>query len=315
MSSNINFQENKSIGFKDFVYGTIDTLRLRRIHPNLRSGSGLPILAGLLSVFPESINMQTMNDPDRFKLVNAVAMVATYVNDYVDMHKYLKNSDKTGLLDRIANNSSEALKGIGFHESMPAETESILQSYLAGLGTINDASGMNVDRTLSSTLHYKELENGISLVHNAALLLGIKEIGSDSVQLDEVITIQDIESKYNWLLQNLPTNETQRRLCGMFNLVMATQAIDDTYDHGDDSTLDIHNIYNEAIRDADGDRAVGQAKVKVLEKQYLDKARQFGFSSTALLGNKLFMTTMKQLQNVFPHFFGGLRERILQKDW
>lgn len=313
MTSKIDFQENRQTNFKDFVTGTIDTLRLRRIHPNLRSGSGLPILAGLLSVFPEAINMQTMNDPDRFKLVNAVAMVAIYVNDYVDMHKYLKDSDKTTLIDRIAKNSGEALKGIGFHESMPAETEGILQSYLAALGTINDASGMTVDRTLESTLRFKELENGISLVHNAALFLGTKEIGSDCLQLDEVITIQDIESKYTWLLKNKPNNETQRRLCGMFNLVMATQIIDDTYDRSDDRTLDIHNIYNEAVNDATGDRVIGQMKVKELEKQYLDEARQLGFSSTALLGNKIFLSTMKQLQSIFPHFFGGLRERVLQK--
>jgi hypothetical protein len=294
---------DKKLKTSDFVRGFWESVNLYKDNPEARVGMGIALITGLISTFPEYLNYKNLNQTEEYKQLVAVTYLATQVNDYIDMHTVLNTTENKEKLKKKEETWRMTLEAIGFDKILSLEKTDLIRSYISGVALINEEAKHDQDKSFKATRRYKELENAISLVHIAAIALGKDKIGINGLELDKELNIAEIESQYDWLLAGNPKNEVQRRLCGLFNIVMMTQIVDDTKDCKVDQKLGIRNLFV----DADQNSKITEMWIS----KYLTQAKKFGVTRLAFEGNKLFMNIYKDFQYQFPAIFGGSRERQL----
>jgi len=304
--------ENRPTDLKDFSRGFYEAAKLYRENPDTRSGSGFGVVAGLIALFPEKINFESLNRSPLFHRINATAHVATLVNDYLDMQTYLDTPEGKGLKKKIEDEWKKTLEGIQFEGELPKDTRGIIKSYMAGITLLDDSERSNPDNSLTGIIRSKELENAISLVHCAAIIMGDQEIGADCLNLYEEVSAEQVREKYSWILKGEPENETQKRLCAIFNVIMLTQTIDDQFDVKIDNKLSVRNIYSAILIENKNDQQLSQKRLEEIQKQYYATANKFGISNLAYYGNKVFMKFVKMAQYKYPQKLGGYRERLIR---
>ena len=306
------FEPDKNLGLQDFSRGFFEGARLYIENKNIRSDSGIAIVVGLVAAFPEKLNYQTFNNSPEFHQLCATGHVAVLINDYMDMQDFLSKPEGEETKAIIENEWKKTLEGIGFCQSLPEEKKKVLKSYMAGITLLDDYVRSHPDNSSKGISKAKEIENAISLVHCAAMVLNPEEINANCFNLHEDISRKSLEEKYSWLINGEHQNETQRRLCALFNVVMLSQTVDDYNDFKVDDKLNIRNIYSSVLRENDGNQNIAIKQFLKIQKLYQDRAMQFGVSKMAAIGNKVVLGIYKKMQYLFPFKYGGYRERLLK---
>jgi len=300
----------RKFGLTDFSRGFIEGAKLYLENREIRTDSGIAIVVGLVTAFPEKINYHTLNNSCEFHRLCATGHVAILINDYMDMQEYLSKPEGRELKEKIEDGWKRTLEGIGFNKDLPEEKKTILKSYMAGITLLDDCIRSHPDNSCPGILKAKEIENAISLVHCAAMILNSEEIDPHCLNLYEDITQKSLEEKYRWLLNGEPQNEIQRRLCALYNVVMLSQTVDDYYDYSVDDKLSIRNIYSSILQENYGNQEMANKKFAEIQSQYRDNAIRFGVSKMATLGNTIVLGIYKKMQYMFPNKYGGYRERL-----
>lgn len=306
------FVQNRNIDLRDFSRGFFEAAKLYKDNLETRSGSGISAVAGFITLFPERINYQSLNKSPEFHRLCAATYIAVMINDYMDMQSHLNTPEGEGLKSTIEDNWKKALEGIGFKKEMPESDRSIIKSYMAGVTLLDDYERSHPDRSTAGVIKYKDLENALSLVHCAALVLGPEEFDPDCLKTYEDVTLDQIEEKYAWIIDRNPENEVQRRLCAILDVVMLTQTIDDQYDYKIDNKLQIRNIYSSLLSECNGDQNLADERLEEIQEGLQEDAKKFGISHLATLGNKTVIKLIKTTQYAFPDKYGGYRERLLK---
>lgn len=301
-----------SIGITDFSRGFVEGARLYVENKETRTNPGIAIIVGLISAFPEKINFRTLNKSSNFYHLCVTGHVVVLINDAMDMQKYLHKPEGKKLKERIENDWEKSLTQIGFCQDLSEEKKTTIKSYMAGITLLDDLERASPDNSSKRILEAKEMENAISIVHCAAMILDQKEIDADSFNLHENIFKKELVEKYSWLINGEPSNEVQRRLCGLFNVIMITQMVDDRFDYKIDNQFGIRNIYSSFLEESKNDFEAADKKYSECLEQYTQNAKKFGISEIATLGNKWIFSVYKTLQYLFPHQYGGYRERLLK---
>ena len=302
----------RKIGVKDFSKGFFESSRLYLENLNKRSSSGAAVITGLISVFPERINFESLNKTKEFHRLCAVTHVAVLINDYIDMGEYLATPEGKELKLEIEERWGKTLDNIGFSKKLPEEDRLIVKSYMAGITLHDDEVRRASDNSSAGIIKAKEMENAISLVHCAAVVLDPEEIDASCFNLHECVHEEYLEKNYSWLINGEPTNEVQRRLCAVFNVIMLAQTIDDRFDYKIDDKLNIRNVYSAILSECHGDRQQTNSQLTELQKRYYANARKFGITNLALVGNEVASGIFKSMQHLFPNMFGGYREKLLK---
>jgi len=302
----------KELKLNDFARGFVDSVNLYQKNIETRSGPGFAVAAGLITAFPEKVNYKTLNKSVEFHRLSATAYVATLINDYLDMQTFLDTSDGSATKLHLEELWKKTLEGIGFQTELPQEDRDTIKSYMAGVTLLDDLERSNPNKSLSAVIKAKELENAISLVHCAALVVGKKEIGINCLNLFEDVGLETLREKYDWIIKGKPENEVQRRLCAIFNVVILTQTVDDQFDTRIDDKLQARNIYSSLLKENFGNKQVCDRLLKAIQNKYFVAANKFGISGLAFLSNKKFMEFVKKVQYRFPNIAGGQRERLIK---
>jgi len=311
-SISFGFEPDKNIGLQDFSRGFLEGARLYIENKDIRSDSGIAIIVGLISAFPEKINYQTLNKSPEFHQLCATGHVAVLINDYMDMQEYLSSSDGSILKKKIEVDWRNTLSGIGFCNNLPEEKKKIVKSYMAGITLLDDVVRVEFDNTPNGIIKAKEIENSISIVHCAAMVINHEDFGVDCFNLHEDVTKKQLTEKYAWLINGNPSNEVQRRLCGLFNIIMITQLIDDRYDFKVDEQLGIRNIYSSILSECQNNHDIADKIYFEYIEKYVSNSNNFKITETATRGNKLVFGIYKKMQYMFPNRFGGYRERLVK---
>lgn len=306
------FEPDKNLGLQDFSRGFLEGARLYIENKDIRSDAGIAIVVGLVAAFPERLNYQKFNNSPEFHQLCATGHVAVLINDYMDMQDFLGKPEGEETKAIIENDWEKTLEGIGFSQNLSEEKRTILKSYMAGITLLDDYVRSHPDLSSFGIYKAKEIENAISLVHCAAMVINPEEINSDCFNLYEDITRKSLEEKYSWLIQGEPQNEIQRRLCALFNVVMLSQTVDDYNDYKVDDKLNIRNIYSSVLQENNGNQSMALRKFVEIQRIYQDRAMLFGVSKMAAIGNKLVLDIYKKMQYLFPFKYGGYRERLLK---
>ena len=305
-----NFSTERKLGALDFSRGFVEAARLYTENPDIRTTSGTAVVTGLISAFPEKVNFECLNKSPEFARLCAISRVAVLINDYIDMQGYLDSPEGKELKVEIEQLWEDNLKKIGFDNQMPLEDKKTIQSYMAGITLLDSLERENPDNSSKGIIKAKELENAISIVHCSATLLTQKEINADCFDLQEDIHKKQLEEKYAWMLEGNPENEVQRRLCGIYNIIMLTQTIDDQFDFKVDDTMQIKNLYSSILKEHVGCKDKADKRLEEIQNHYFANAKKFGITNLAFLGNKIAFNLYKTMQYKFPEKVGGYRERL-----
>jgi hypothetical protein len=123
----------------------------------------------------------------------------------------------------------------------------------------NQAKGSGEQSTLGDVRNYREMMNAISVVHNAGALLGSENLPTHLYTIDKGdLSWETLRDKYDWMLNNNPQNDTERRLCTLFNIVMGIQVVDDYCDLRDDKRLGLKTMATELLKDNPSKEAAEQ---------------------------------------------------------
>jgi hypothetical protein len=248
---------SRSVGLREFCVAGLQIAQLRRREKDDISTAGLVALAGLMAGFPERVNMTTMQNSAELRLFTEVISMGTDINDYVDMGARLRevrNEDDVAEMwyRKILNDWRGSLRSIGFRDLIEGDKETI-KSYMLGVLKINGEMRKERNWDFEKIERYKKLENGLSMVCTAALVLKDEEMDGVRLDLNCRQRLDDVEGKMSWLLDNEPRNETERRLCALFAVVMMTQFIDDWTDLEIDRDLGLYTLATGLLDKTEGD--------------------------------------------------------------
>lgn len=298
------------ITFKGLVSATIDTVRLYRsgdVHP-----IGALVLIGMKAAYPEKFgNAQLRSDPN-LDFFNTVVWLGVEVNDAVDIIPQARIGQNQEVVEDIFGTWKKILKAVRGVTGYSEEKNQLLTNYQREiLFCERMAREWRGEHSLEDIRSYREVMNAISIVHNAGALLGSDALPTHLDTIDKAdLNWNTLRNKYDWIVNGKPQDDTERRLCALYNLVMGVQVIDDYCDLVDDRRLGLNTIASELLKDKP-DKKVAEGRIRNDAENYFRKAEEFGVSQHAWMGLQFIFKTMKKLQSRFPDKVGGRRERLL----
>lgn len=303
------------VAFGGLSKATIDTLRLYKSDPSSVNPVGALTLIGMKAAFPEKFSNEQLRNNPNLKFFNCLVWLGVELNDTVDVSPKAREIGEQKLANHIFDWWKEAIRTARAEaDVIPEESvqrRQLVENYQREILYCekNAKESLEEEASLQRAVRYREMINAISLVHNAAALLGHEDLSSrlETIRKQD-LSWEALEDKYEWVIDSKPKNETERRLCGLFNLVMGVQVIDDWFDVQDDQKLGIQTIATQAL----ADEGPGQARTKIQEltNTYFKKAETFGVTKRAGKGIGSVFTNLKRLMRRFPSR-GGRRERML----
>lgn len=303
-------QGESEITAKGLVKATLESAKLHRdkdVHL-----LGAIALVGMKAAFSERFsNKQLRNDPN-LHFFNAVVWLGVEVNDAVDIIPKAREDENQEVIEDIFSSWKRILRASKNTAGASEERNNILTNYQREILFLEkQVREGDEEHSLSEIRTYREAMNAISVVHNAAALLGSEALEGrlDTINKSE-LSPEKLKDKYEWLVYGDPRNDTEKRLCALYNLVMGVQVIDDYCDIEDDRKLGLHTIATELLENV-SDKSFAEDVIKEHAEAYFRKAEKFGVTKRAWKGMKYFFKTLKNLQKIFPDTAGGRRERLL----
>lgn len=309
----INTTAEKPVSFADACKAFLGTAMFyRKNRPNfpLEAAVGL---VGMKMAFPGRFtNKKLANDPniDFFK---HLMHLGVQMNDAIDLNPVHRSEGKQKVVESIFIDWKASIRSVNATAERISERGIIIRDYQRETLTLEKyAREMSENEwSLEKALKYRELINAIVTVYQGAALLGTNSLVGRLVTIEkENLSWQTLEQKYAWMINGQPRNEDERKLCGLFYMVMGAQVIDDWYDLKTDQRLGLHSIATELMRSVNQDRTRGWEETQLITKSYYQKAVESGYTISVTKGVNLAMRFLKEAERIFPSVFGGRRGKL-----
>ena len=234
------------------------------------------------------------------------------VNDAVDIIPQARQTGNQRIIENIFKSWKKVIRITKEIPGFSEEQDQLLTDYQREILFLEShAKEFGEQSALRDIREYREVMNAISVTHHAGALLGTEGLPTHMDTLSKTnLNWGTLRSKYDWMINNKPENETERRLCALFNLVMGIQVVDDYCDLEDDRRLGLRTIATELLRDKP-DRDIAERRIAIDSENYFHKAEELGVTKNAWKGMKFVFQSMKGLASKFPDTLGGRRERLL----
>ncbi len=304
------------VTFRGLCGATLDAVRLYRSDPDKINPIGAMTLIGMKAAFPERFTYEQLRSNPNLKFFTHFAWLGVEVNDAVDIIPQARREERQEAIENVFSWWKKAIRHTRAEADLSpeesAQKRQLMRDYQREILFLEKLTRETpeADWNLEKTIRYREVMNAISVVHNAAALLGNEALPSRLNTIDKGnLSWEALEKKYSWMVDGKPENETERRLCALFNLVMAVQVIDDWYDVEDDKKLGLHTVATQLIRE-EGEINRVEVEARRLTNNYFKRAELYGATKMAGMGLEKFMITFKKLLRRFAHR-AGRRERLL----
>lgn len=300
----------KNITFNGLAKATIDTVKL------YRSGEvnplGALVLLGMKAAFPEKYSNAQLREDPNLDFFNAVVWLGVEVNDAVDIIPQARREQNQEVIENIFKSWKGVIRKARELPDYSKKQDQLLTNYQREILFLEKrARELGEQSSLEDIRSYREMTNAISVVHNAGALLGSEALSTRLNTINKTdLSWETLKDKYSWMINNDPQNNTERRLCALYNLVMGVQVIDDYCDLADDRRLELRTIATELLKDDPG-KEVAEQRITTDAENYFHKAEELGVTQRAWQGMRFFFQAMKGLQSRFPDKEGGRRERLL----
>lgn len=315
--------EFRKSGIADLLRATNETFGLKNIHPLTAS-----VLLGLKFAFPGELkNNKLLNSPDLL-FFDGLTLAGLNMNDILDMETLVdsklglksdtssgKNSGKSSnLVHKLLDNWNIQMGRIysGITENGKRERATIVTNYQREILFVERYARQKQSWSLSEVLEYREIMNAITQTSLSAALLGSKRLESRLIPIrQQEMSLSAVRRKYAWLVDLKPENETERKLCALFEIVMGMQVIDDWLDRDDDRQLMLTTIGTQTVEECNGDQKQARKKIDSLSKIYFQRAEDLGYTKAVVKTMELFFAGIKIVQHRIPNIIGGAREKML----
>lgn len=301
------------IGLSELTKSAKEALELWGSHDVQRLGA--LAIVGMKAAFPERFSNEQLRDNPNLYFFDKVVWLGMEVNDAVDMLPYARKVHQETAEDIFRNwkhlirHSREKAS----ETEEPEENIQLIENYQREIlfceKVVRETPEDMID--LEKVKQYREVMNAISLVHNAAALMGPSQLGNRMATIRKSdLSWETLIAKYSWVVDGNPQNDTERRLCALYNLVMGVQVIDDYCDLKNDRELGLRTIATEVLKD-NPDKSEANRKINAEAEFYFEKAEDYGVTWGGRKGMKHFFKTLKVIQRKFPNIAGGRREKLL----
>lgn len=300
----------KDITLTGLAKATIDTVKL------YKSGDVQPlgayVLVGMKAAFPERFSNTQLREDSNLEFFNAVVWLGVEVNDAVDIIPQARRDQNQEVVEDIFRSWKRVIRKARELPDYSEEQDQLLTNYQREILFLEKrARELGEQPSLEDIRSYREMMNAISVVHNAGALLGSESLSTRLNTIKKTdLSWETLKDKYDWMINNDPQNNTERRLCALYNLVMGVQVVDDYCDLTDDRRLKLRTIATELLKDNPG-KEVAEQRITTDSENYFHKAEELGVTQRAWKGMRFFFQAMKGLQSRFPDKEGGRRERLL----
>jgi hypothetical protein len=298
------------ITFRGLAGATIDTVKL------YRSGDVNPLgalaIVGMKAAFPERFSNAQLRNDSNLDFFNGVIWLGVEVNDAVDIIPQARTDQKQVVIENIFGSWKKVIRVSRGVAGESEEKNQLLTNYQREILFLEKRARETGDtQSLEDVRTYRQVMNAISIVHNAGALFGSETLSPRLDTIDKAnLSWDTLKNKYDWVINGKPQNDTERRLCALYNLVMGVQVIDDYCDLADDKRLGLHTIATRLLKDVP-DSVEAERIIKADAENYFSKAEELGVSQPAWKGIRFIFTKLKGLQSRFPDKAGGRRERLL----
>lgn len=309
----------KEITARDLLRASFDTLNLYRKHEDEMTFSGAVILVGMKTAFPEKFgNRELLNNPS-LKFFNYLVRLGIVLNDVVDIVPHAKAEGQQEVVEKIFERWKKAIEAVntrasGFPQEIQRSKREFIKNYQREFLFLEKLTRerSEADWNLSRVLRYREIMNAASIIHDAAALLGSDSLSPRLVPIDRRnLSWRALEEKYDWVIKGRHENQTERKLCALFNIVMCLQIVDDWLDLEDDQRLGLCTIATQVLKEGEGGVKAAEATMKNLAAGYFERAEFYGMTRPAGKGMEYAFILGKKLAKKLPHQLGGRRERLL----
>lgn len=244
------------------------------------------LLLGMLTLIPDVVEESgILEDSKHLETTTSLLRYQVALNDWLDFSLSRRTDIQSALL--LAANSENS----AYHEATgllsqtcsPKQIELVQQS-LKEITTIEVWAATKQDWTLAEAIEYRNLVNAVSNVLLTTVTLKfpqnlVEKLESDSAQS----SMDDIRTKYSWILQNQFENRLEQTVLIMHNLAMAGQIDDDKFGQTVDGALNLHSVALVAQQKIQDPAKIKQV-LDQLKNQYLETAQKLGLSSIAVRG-------------------------------
>jgi len=315
-------QQPRQITFKDLFKNTVKMVSFWSKHKQQVSLLGSLAFAGLLTAFPERLKGKGLLNGTNFPITDQAINLGIKVNDWVDLFPWRKRKiaadqqakEATQPYFRDILKKWKAIVAVLYGERNEGGwVKPLVNSYQREIIWLNRMDNQMPDEKLTFALALKiqELENAISLVHIAATCLGPEALANRTYHLGDRLSWTNLKAKYSWMIENRPVNETEKRLCALFDILMIGQMYDHWHDYEQDRQLGLRTPAAQAISACNGDRKKAWEMLKRSIEEYSSRARKFGVSEGAITGWSLMSKIGKGvIQKAIPSM-GGKRRQLL----
>ncbi len=301
----------------DLTRATLDSIKLYRTQKDKIIPIGALTLAGMKAAFPQKLSNQNLHYHPHLRFFNCISWLGVELNDAVDIIPTARAQKQQPVVETIFHNWKQALRASTSEAKISAsEThrrKQLLRSYQREI-LFCEATARNTspqEWSLTTVTNYREIMNAISLTHNAAALLA-DDLDPHRTQPipKSNLTWQALEAKYAWMTQGQPQTSIETKLCGLYNLVMGSQVVDDFFDLPDDQRLGLCTFATQVFTQQPNP-SLAQQQLDRIAADYFTAAQTFGVTTSAARGMKLVFSTLKSTLRKFPRHIGGRRERML----
>jgi hypothetical protein len=252
--------------------------------PNLR-GSQTTILLGLMTIIPEEVKLSgILENPQRLAVIGAIVNYQIALNDRLDFEG-AKRTDISDLMQEARNREVSARTKLDtMLINLPeAESKQAKDGIDVAVGEIEFTEKWirekrDIDR-------YRNLVNAALNVATISVLFSREKLPlQEQIGNNENTTIEDLADKYAWVMGDNPSNNVERAVMIMHNVVMAAQIVDDWHGRNIDELLNIPSYASGALKMADGDKKTAKAVLNRKRSEYKAKARALGLGTIATEG-------------------------------
>ncbi len=303
----------KPISLLDAAKATFYTFRMYyKNKPNFPQEAMIQ-LAGLKLAFPDQLSDERLRNHPNLDFFKQVAFLAVRINDAIDLIPDYRKKDKQDFAEEIYSEWKQAIRRANEEKKGIPEREMIVRdSQRETLALEKYVRKMpEEDWSLGRAVRYREIMNAIAITYETAALLGANQLPGRLTSIDkEHLSWEALEQKYGWMINGKPQNETERKLCGLFNITMGVQVIDDWYGLQDDQNRGLLTIVTKIMKSVGKDKIKAKAVSQEITEKYLKRATQFGFSSSLTKPVPMVARLMGEAMKAFPNVLGGQREKL-----
>jgi len=306
--------QERNITFTGLTKSTLDLLG-HHIRHKENIGVASLVFVGLKTAFPERFKTLDVNDPN-VRFFGSIVWLGIELNDACDMLPQVRAEGN----QEAANEVFTCWKAVIRHSKAIVASgpdkefkEKLLSDYQREILAIERKARVNPDEwDLAKILRYREIVNGISVVANAAALLGEEALPRRLDSIDKAdLSWETLEKKYSWLIDGKPATDTEKRLCALFYMMMGIQITDDWLDIKNDTRLELNTIATVVLKKQRGKPEFAIPILDHLSNSYWRKAKTFGVSKQAWISFNFLFEQAKKVSQRFPTKAGGKREILL----